>query len=429
MKNKLFIYASLIVVALVLIPSAMADEATGEDSAAHYFQHLVTGITALFKVNPDANTFIREVMNSFPVIAVFIIILVIIHYVSSKVIFKDAQNEKYGTLLGVGMALIAIWNQTIFSWIMGIGTTAIIIIFFAVIFGAIYFAFSVPNIGLTHLSESITHLNAQQTQEIEAKKEMEKAHHAYEMEAKTEKREIAEINGAMDAINSLHSNYANVAKGLQAVGTVLARLAGPSGSSVSETRNLVESISRSLSGVGITVRNESRQFKELDKHIAKLQREVVAEENNNNDVALQRMNTILSNAHMQLTDDRKNQFVVTYSHTLNDMNKKELKYFEDIAVLKTKIEEENKVLIEIINEHLIPLISDAQYPQAIQVLRDAIQQNQEVMTLFKQASIYLSNLRTEENRQRAIELQMAGILARERISLARQSFGRTLRGR
>ncbi|MCX6709636.1 MAG: hypothetical protein NTV63_01625 [Candidatus Woesearchaeota archaeon] len=116
-----------IIIALVLfaaVPSALADT---QKAAGEYLGYFVKALTELFNGHSDA--FVRNFTNSFPLIAVFLIVLGLVQYVSRTVIFKNEGGEKYATILAVGMALLTVWSRPAFNWIMNLGTTTVFIIF------------------------------------------------------------------------------------------------------------------------------------------------------------------------------------------------------------------------------------------------------------------------------------------------------------
>jgi len=219
MRKNFFLVTSLLLMAILSIPFAAA---ASNQNAAYYLQQLTNGFTSLF--TGDTTGFIRGLTGSFPLIAVFMIVLGVVQYISAEVIFKN--EKKYATILGIGMALITVWNPGVFNWILGLGTVSLFIIFSVVLVIIIFEPFAAGKRGLTRLANDSAKLAASRKDEFASLNEAQKIKQEYNVEQGLENKENQDLIEATRMINDMNKTDFGIKDGLIQILQVMGKLNG-----------------------------------------------------------------------------------------------------------------------------------------------------------------------------------------------------------
>ena len=225
-QKSLFLVPAIFLILLIAVPFVSA-ASTIKYNAADYLQSLTDGFTSLFNGNTDG--FIKGLVGSFPLIAVFMIVLGVVQFISTKTIFTGEGNHKYGVILGIGMALITVWSTGVFNWIMSLGTIALFIIFAVVIMTLIYEPFAAGKRGLKSLSDASTDLMRSRKDEFSALNDVQKITHETLNERALEQKENADLDNAVTLLNQMQKTDTDIKTGLNNILKTMTYLQGARG--------------------------------------------------------------------------------------------------------------------------------------------------------------------------------------------------------
>jgi predicted nucleic acid-binding Zn-ribbon protein len=221
MRKNFFLVTSLLLMAILAIPFVAA---ASNQNAAYYLQQLTNGFTSLF--TGDTTGFIRGLTGSFPLIAVFMIVMGVVEYIASESIFRGAESKKYAAILAIGMALITVWNQGVFAWILGLGTVTLFIIFSVVLVIIIFKPFEQGKRGLAGVANANADLARSRKDEFSAINDAQKVKHEYTTETALENKENQDLIAATKMINNMNKTDFEIKNGLTQILQVMGKLNG-----------------------------------------------------------------------------------------------------------------------------------------------------------------------------------------------------------
>jgi len=213
MKKNLFLLTSSLLLGILSMPFASA--ATTQSAAGDYLKLLVDGIAGLFRGN--TNLFVRDLTAAFPLIAVFLIVMAVVQYVSRRVLFKEPENARFAAILSVGMALITVWSQGVFSWIVGLGITTLTIIFIFVFIAFLYEGIASHQTGLVNINRANRDLSTARKEVYETQKGEIRAKEDFTAEMALEGQEIQDLKNAQEEIRSMSINSKSIQNSLNKI--------------------------------------------------------------------------------------------------------------------------------------------------------------------------------------------------------------------
>lgn len=111
-----------------------------EDSILNDVGHIGDAFSVLFRTG-DIGGFLKELFQAADGIGVFLIVYGLMVYISKITIFKSPDHGKYAHFFGIGVALIAVTNNQVYSILTNLlaGSFLVFIIIIFVVFGLIIF--------------------------------------------------------------------------------------------------------------------------------------------------------------------------------------------------------------------------------------------------------------------------------------------------
>ena len=268
MKKRILELFGVILVAVLAIPFAHA--ATG-NTAADYLTSFIDALINLW--NGDTNGFSRSIVNSLPLFAVFLMVFVIIWFISSETVFKGAQNPKLSIVMGIAMALIAIWTPQVFRLIMGLGNITIITI---IIITFILMSVVSHKHSITQISSAQTELMKARQNEFKETHEALKLEHDLKMEEVLSKKESTEIKEATKLINSATADEEDIKNALLKSLEIMKHIVGVRDERVKA--NFIETLRHQLATINARMAVEKNDIDKLKSQLATLKRTMMLEE-------------------------------------------------------------------------------------------------------------------------------------------------------
>jgi hypothetical protein len=278
MKKNFFLIPAMLLIFLIAVPFVSA-ASTMQYNAADYLTSLTDGLVALF--NGDTDGFTRGLVGSLPLFAVFIIVMGLIMYISSQVIFREEGTHKYAVLLGIGMALITMMTPAIFNWIMGLGRITIMIILAVTFFALVTGFHKKTSTSLSGLNGVLASARKNEYTEIN---DMNKIKQDMKVEKGLEDKENADLKEANKLVNEMQSVELGIKEGLNKIMNTIIRLNGVR--DVNSKAAFIQTIQNQLSSINGKLKTQRVYLDGLTKRSAALGRDMRIEKGKLNESAI-----------------------------------------------------------------------------------------------------------------------------------------------
>ncbi|MEM3370345.1 MAG: hypothetical protein QXW00_01690 [Candidatus Woesearchaeota archaeon] len=258
---------TLIATLLVLFLMLPVVRAASNENAAYYLSRFIDSLINLW--NGDSNGFSRSLVDSLPLFAVFLMIFVIIWFLSSETIFRGAQNPKLSIVLGIAMALIAIWTPTVFQFIMKLGTITIVVITIItfILLGTV--AQKRASIDISSANTELARIRQSEFKEVKDAKRLEQD---LRVEATLQDKERNELVKAEEELKSLLAADKDIATTLKSILNTLAHINGVR--SEGEKAKYISLLQSQLSAVNAKLATRINRLKDIKTKVLNLEKDM-----------------------------------------------------------------------------------------------------------------------------------------------------------
>lgn len=233
------------------------------------------GMKALFKGNTGA--FIDGLLAAAPIIGLFVVVFGLIFFLLKITLFKDDAHSKYARMIGIGIGLIGIAQQSVFDAILNWSTTFLILSFIlAIIFMFIIF---LNYNRKSHYEMGKSMFNAQgeflaaKSDARKAKREFNKVEHELGLDEKLYAKTERDLNMLDSDLRDITKLYGDELRQCDHLAELLRKAAAAANRGEdNQVHGYVQALSRDLGGLVTTMQHENaddRKAHELLNYIRK----------------------------------------------------------------------------------------------------------------------------------------------------------------
>ncbi len=239
---------------------------------------LVNGIEYLGQAIGDLfqgkfNAMLVNLLNAGTVVGIFLIIMFLMKFVLEISIFRNQEHKKYATWMAVGIALIGIMNDHLFTFIYKIfaGSLPLILLILLVVFAIIIF---INRLRKEHYSAS-SEMHQAHTEALSARKDLSKEDHDLRLQEKMENREFGAIQNAEHIVDEELAQVRNLHEMIEKLRALLGQLAQVTNQA--QAQQLRATLLRGAQALPNLVAQDYTDEEKLDKSLQKLQTDLYAE--------------------------------------------------------------------------------------------------------------------------------------------------------
>lgn len=197
----------------LFLPEALA--ATARHSVVGDLQSWASGFRALF--NGSSSGFINGVVGGMPLIGLFVVVFGLMMFVTKITIFRKEEYDKYARMMGIGIALLGLAQQSVYNAILGWSTMFVTITFIITIVFMLFMWWSYNfarkhEIETDRLSAKTARLGAEKGA-MDAQRDLSKVKHELEKDEmlyRKMERDLKELDRELRDTHKIHGDELQV---------------------------------------------------------------------------------------------------------------------------------------------------------------------------------------------------------------------------